>query len=392
MTHPLKFDYLLLITVLLITVIGVSIVFSASSFKAKERYGDSSFYLKKQLVRVFIGLALMLVFFYIDYHDLQKLSWLMLLISLVLLIYVFINGARLNGSRRSFNLMGFMFQPSEAAKYSLILFISDYLARRQKEIKEFANGLLPALIVTGVLLLPILLEPDLGTSILILVIAGILLFVGGANLWHLFSIGALGLGTAAMLISSIAYQKSRFFQFVDAVRGMREPPWQVVQSLICFANGGFWGVGLGNSRQKYHFLPQPFTDFIYSILAEELGLIGAVFVLLLFMVLLWRGISIALNAPDSQGRFLAIGITSAILLYAFTSIAIVTNLFPITGIPLPFISYGGSAMMMNFMAVGILLNISSQCFGKPAAVKIRVTHQKRNYSKYRVNKNRARRK
>lgn len=389
--RALRFDIILLITVLLLVSIGIALVFSASSFKAKERFGDSTFYLKGQLIRVLIGLTLMVIFYFIDYHDLQKHAWLLLLISLVCLIYVFVDGARLNGSRRSFSIVGFMFQPSEAARYSLILFVSYFLARNQDVIEDFKNGILPVLIVTGVMVVPIILEPDLGTSLLILLVVFIMLFVAGARIWQLFALGSTALGFAALLVTNISYQKVRFIQFVESVRGMREPPWQVVQSLICFANGGFWGVGLGNSRQKYHFLPQPFTDFIYSILAEEVGLIGAGFVLLLFLILLWRGISIAVNAPDSQGRFLAVGITASITLYAFVSVAIVTNLFPITGIPLPFISYGGSAMMMNLIAIGILMNISSQQQGAPRKRATRVMHRKRSYSAYRMNKSKVRR-
>lgn len=360
MNRNVKFDFLLLIIVLLLVVTGISMIYSASNFKAKERFGDSNFFLKKQLVRVFIGLFFMVVLYYVDYHDLQRLSWLLLLITFFLLLYVLANGIKINGSRRSIYLMSFVFQPSEAAKYALIIFLSWFLVQKGKRIQDFANGLLPALIIIGIMVLPILLEPDLGTATLIFAVACIILFVSGVNLYHLMGLGFSALATITIILTNFSYQKSRLFMFIDTVRGVREPPWQVLQSLICFANGGFWGVGLGNSKQKLHFLPQPFTDFIFSIVTEETGFIGAFILLLLFLAFLWRGIWIALNAPDKQGKLLAVGITSSIILYAFASVAIVTNILPITGIPMPFVSYGGSALIMNLVGVGILLNISSQ--------------------------------
>ena len=360
MKPQIKFDILLLLSVVLLVVIGTAMIYSASSFKAEEQFGDSNYFLKKQLLRLFIGLVLMIIFFHIDYHDLQKLSWVLLIFSILLLIYVLFNGLKINGSRRSFEIMNFVFQPSELAKYVLIIFLSYFISIKGKRIREFNNGLFPALLVIAVILMPILLEPDLGTAIIILTIAGILLFVGGSNLYHLSAISIFSVGAIAFVLANFNYQRARLIAFIDTVRGEIDPPWQVLQSLICFANGGLWGLGLGNSRQKLHFLPQPFTDFIFSIISEEAGFIGGTIVLFLFLVIMWRGIWIALNAPDKQGMLLAVGITSSITIYAFTSAAIAVNLLPITGIPMPFISYGGSSLVMNLIAIGILLNISTQ--------------------------------
>ncbi|MBD3290908.1 hypothetical protein GF337_19025, partial [candidate division KSB1 bacterium] len=313
---------------------------------------------------------LMIIFFHIDYHDLQKLSWVLLLVSVLFLIYVLLKGIKINGSRRSFEIMNFVFQPSEMAKYVLIIFLSYFISIKGKRIREFSNGLFPALLIIAFVLIPILLEPDLGTAIIILTIAGIMLFVGGSNLYHLSSISIFSVGAIAFVLANFQYQRARLLTFINTVRGEIDPPWQVLQSLICFANGGLWGLGLGNSKQKLHFLPQPFTDFIFSIISEEAGFIGATIVLSLFIVVLWRGTWIALNAPDKQGMLLAVGITSAITIYAFISVAIAVNLLPITGIPMPFISYGGSSLVMNLMAIGILLNISTQTKRRKRGINI----------------------
>lgn len=388
MKPQIKFDILLLLSVLLLIVIGTAMIYSASSFKAEEQFGDSNYFLKKQLLRIFIGLVLMIIFFHIDYHDLQKLSWVLLIFSTLLLIYVLFKGLKINGSQRSFEIMNFVFQPSELAKYVLIIFLSYFITVKGNRIREFNNGLFPALLIIAMVLIPILLEPDLGTAIIILTITGILLFVGGSNLYHLSAISIFSVGAIAFVLANFSYQRARLFAFIDTVRGQIDPPWQVLQSLICFANGGLWGLGLGNSKQKLHFLPQPFTDFIFSIISEEAGFIGGTIVLFLFLVILWRGIWIALNAPDKQGMLLAVGITSSITIYALTSVAIAVNLLPITGIPMPFISYGGSSLVMNLIAIGILLNISTQTKQGKRIEQIisQSTSRKTVKSKYKVNK------
>ena len=368
MNRQVKFDYLLLIVVLLLIVIGIAMIYSASSFKAEEHFGDSNYFLKKQLIRVLLGLILMVIFFNVDYHNLQKLSWLIFLGTLLLLVYVLIGGIKINGSRRSIYLVSFVFQPSEAAKYALILFLSSFLAQKGKRIREFTNGLLPALLVISITVILILLEPDLGTAIILFSIACIMLFASEVNLLHLSALGLSSLAVISIALANFSYQRRRLLSFIDTIRGIKEPSWQIMQSLISFSNGGFWGVGLGNSKQKLHFLPQPFTDFIYSIISEETGFVGAFIVMLLFLVFLWRGTWIALNAPDQSGKLLAIGITASISIYAFASVAIAINLVPITGISLPFISYGGSSLLMNSIGVGILLNISRQIKNKPVSI------------------------
>lgn len=356
----LKFDVLLLMVILLLAVIGTAAVYSASYFKAREDHGNSHYFLGRQLIRLALGVALLLIFMRVDYHLLQKFAPIILLITFLVLVYVLLGGNLYKGSRRSLSLVGFVFQPSEFAKYALVLFLSTYLVRKGDRLKHFNDGLMPTLIIIALIIVPILLEPDLGTGVIIFVICCIVIFVAGASLYHLAGLSFIAVTIVAFLLTAFPYQKARLFKFVDSVRGVIDPPWQVSQSLISFGNGGIWGVGLGNSRQKLHFLPQPFTDFIFSIIGEEAGLIGCTMLLLFMLIFMWRGIWIALHAPDKEGQLLAVGITASIIVYAIFNAGIALNILPVTGITMPFISYGGSSLIVHLMAMGILLNISAQ--------------------------------
>ena len=360
MKNGFKFDVLLLMVILLLAVIGTAAVYSASYFKASEDYGNSHYFLGKQLIRLVMGIILMLIFMHIDYHTLQKFAPIVLLITFFVLVYVLVGGNLYKGSRRSFSLAGFVFQPSEVAKYALVLFLSAFLVKKGDRIKNFNDGLLPALLIVAFIILPILLEPDLGTGVIIFVICCIVIFVAGASMYHLSGLSFTAITTVAFLLTIFPYQKARLFKFINSVRGAIDPPWQVTQSLISFGNGGLWGVGLGNSRQKLHFLPQPFTDFIFSIIGEEVGLIGCTILFLFMLIFMWRGIWIALHAPDKEGQLLAVGITASIIVYAIFNAGIALNVLPITGITMPFISYGGSSLVVHLVAMGILLNISTQ--------------------------------
>lgn len=369
MRNGLKYDVLLVIIVLLLAVIGTAAVYSASYFKAREEYGNSHYFLGKQLMRLALGIGLMILFMRTDYHRLQKYAPIILLITFVALIYVLIDGNFYKGSRRSFSILGFVFQPSELAKYALVIFLSAFLVKKGERIRNFSDGLLPALIIVLAIVFPILVEPDLGSGVIIFIICGVVIFTAGASLYHLAALSFAALSGVAFLITVFPYQKVRLFKFINSVLGRIEPPWQVSQSLISFANGGILGVGLGNSRQKLHFLPQPFTDFIFSIIGEEVGLIGCVLLLALFLMLMWRGLWIAIHAPDKEGQLLAVGVTASIVIFAFFNAGIALNLLPVTGVTMPFISYGGSSLIMHFMGVGILLNISWQARNGKVAVK-----------------------
>lgn len=379
-----KIDYVLLIIVMLLAVFGTAAIYSASSFKAKESYGNSHYFLGKQFFRLCLGILLMIVFLHIDYHWLQQVSPIILLVTWLLLLYVLFGGSYFKGSRRSIPIMGFVFQPSEMARYALVIFLSMFLVKKGERLQSFNDGLLPTLFIVVLMVVPIVLEPDLGTSILTMIVAVIVIFIGGASLYHLASLSVLAITGLGFIVSIFPYQKVRLLRFIDAVRGATDPPWQVLQSLISLGNGGLWGVGLGNSRQKLHFLPQPFTDFIFSIIGEEIGLIGCTFLLLLVLAFLWRGLWIAIHAPDRQGMLLAVGVTASIVVYAFFNAGIAVNLLPVSGITMPFISYGGSSLIVNFIAIGILLNISSSA-RKPnygGSVAAGKNYIARSYSKF----------
>jgi cell division protein FtsW len=357
-----KIDFVLLIVILVLVFSGLIMIYSASSFKAQKSFQDSHFYLKKHFFRLIMGLALMILAMHIDYHFIQKIAPYIFLFALVLLVYVLINPADsgMTGTRRWMRMGGMNFQPSEFAKYALVIFLSVFLSRKESVLDNFTQGLLPAIIFISVIIVPVLLEPNLGTAFLIMLIATALLIIAGAKIKHIALLGLSALGMITIFVRNIGYQKARLLMFLDQVRGIEKPVWQVKQSLISLGNGGLTGVGLGNSKQKLHFLPQPFTDFIYSILGEELGFLGALLVAMLFMVFFLRTIRIAVKAPDRAGMFLAIGIGLSVMIYFLFNAGVASNLLPITGIPMPFFSYGGSSLVMNLFAVGILLNISSQ--------------------------------
>jgi cell division protein FtsW len=250
------------------------------------------------------------------------------------------------------------FQPSELAKYTLIFYLAGNLTKPDIDPENFVDGLLPQLILIGAVVLGVAMEPDLGTALAIATVALVMLFVSGAKLGHLFFVVFGAVLSAVSMLWRVAYQRGRVESFVESIFGNAEPAWQVRQSLIALGNGGVFGIGLGQSKQKLLFLPDPFTDFIMAIVGEELGLIGTLTVVLLFFIVIWRGFHIAHRAPDRAGKLTAIGITSAIGLYAFVNTGVVTHILPTTGIPLPFVSYGGSALMMNLFGIGVLLNIS----------------------------------
>lgn len=360
--HFSRLDFPMLIIVLILVVIGLIMIYSASSFKAQTTYDDSHFFLKRHLVRLVLGLALMFLAMLIDYHIIQKFAPIIYLVAFICLIYVLINptDSLLKGTRRWTELFGVMFQPSEFSKYALIIFLSVFLSRKEHVLDNFVDGLLPALLLIGLIVVPVLIEPNLGTAFLLVLISISLLIVAGARKQHMAIIAISTLGMITLFVRNIVYQKKRLLMFINTLRGLEKPVWQVKQSLISLGNGGFLGTGLGNSKQKLHFLPQPFTDFIYSILGEELGFIGAFLVAFLFLLFFWRAIRIAKNAPDRAGMFLAFGIGITIFYYFLFNAGVAANLLPISGIPMPFISYGGSAFVMNLIAVGILLNISTQ--------------------------------
>ncbi len=353
-------DLTLLTAVMVLLLFSICFIYTASSARAERLYDDSAFFLKRQLQRVVIALVIMVFVVRVDYHRILRYSPLAYWSALALLVFLLFapESWMIRGSRRWLMLGPVQFQPSEFAKFALIFYLAANLTRPEAVPENFVDGVLPQLIRIGAVVLAVVMEPDLGTALVIAAVAFIMLFVAGARLGQLLFFILAGALATASLLWRVAYQRGRVESFVETVFGDVEPTWQVRQSLISLGNGGVLGVGLGQSKQKLLFLPDPFTDFIMAIVGEELGLIGTLAVILLFFIVIWRGFHIAHRAPDRVGKLTAIGVTTAIGLYALVNAGVVTHLLPTTGIPLPFVSYGGSALIMNLIGIGVLLNIS----------------------------------
>lgn len=351
-------DILLFFATLLLISIGIIMVFSASYYDTLEK--DPYFYLRKQLKWALIGLIAMIMMMRINYYRLKPYTNIAFYGTIILLVLVFIPGIGFDvkGSYRWINLGFINLQPSEVMKLALVLFFSKSLSNPGTRLHNFFDELGPyllALLVIGTL---IMLEPDLGTILAICITAFILLYAAGMRWIHIILLGTTGILGVIGLIVQATYRLNRIIGFLDPWAHASEEGYQLINSLYALGSGGLFGMGLGNSRQKLDFLPEQQTDFIFAILGEELGFVGAFLVILLFFFIAWRGYRIALSCPDAFGSYLAIGITSTIVFQAFINMAVVTGLLPITGISLPFISYGGSSLLFSMLGMGILLNIS----------------------------------
>lgn len=354
------FDLWIFITILLLLAIGVSMVYSASSYYALRKFGSKEYYLIRQLIWSTIGVFVMLFVSRLDYKRLSRLSPILVLVSMVLLILVIIPGigSRVNGSWRWFNFGFASFQPSEMAKLSIILFFSFTLSKKSEKLQYFWKGLVPYLLIVGVFDFFLIKEPHFSGMILISSVAVIILFCAGAKVWHFALLALPTIPTIIYFVVNEEYRLKRFLTFLDPFEDPTDSGYQIVNSIYAIGSGGLFGKGIGQSIQKNLYIPEPHTDFIFSVVAEELGFIGAVTVLLLFMVIIWRGIRIAMHAPDMLGSLIAIGITSLIAVQVIVNVAVVTSSMPVTGMPLPFFTYGGSSLAFLLVGIGILLNIS----------------------------------
>ncbi|HDX9589418.1 TPA: stage V sporulation protein E [Bacillus pseudomycoides] len=353
-------DFILIIVTLLLLTVGMVMVYSASAVWASYKMGDSFFFAKRQLLFAGLGVVAMFFIMRIDYWVWRTYSKLILLICFVLLILVLIPGIGLvrGGARSWIGIGAFSIQPSEFMKFAMIIFLAKFLSEKQKMITSFKQGLLPSLSFVFVAFGMIMLQPDLGTGTVMVGTCIVMIFVSGARIFHFAMLGLIGVAGFVGLIASAPYRIKRITSYLDPWADPLGSGFQIIQSLLAIGPGGLFGLGLGQSRQKFLYLPEPQTDFIFAILSEELGFIGGSFVLLLFSLLLWRGIRVALGAPDLYGTFLAVGIVAMIAIQVMINIGVVTGLMPVTGITLPFLSYGGSSLTLMLMAVGVLLNIS----------------------------------
>lgn len=350
----------ILLAVIMLTSVGILMILSASSIRALQDYGDLFYFFRRQLIFIVSGFFLMFIFSHIDYRRYLRHSRKLVLFSLILLLLVLfpVFGETVHGSRRWLNLGFFNFQPSEFTKLAVVIYLSSYICRKERRLQSFKQGILPPMIVVSTMFVLISLQPDMGTAITLFLVAILLLILGGIKLTHLFVIGLPGSIFLAYYITRADYRINRILTFIDPWRDPRGAGYHIIQSLLALGSGGITGVGPGGSRQKFLYLPEPGTDFIFAIIGEELGFLGASFVIILFAYLAYAGIKISLNAPDLFGSILASGITIMIIVQVFVNIGAVTSLLPVTGITLPFISYGGSSLLIMMTAVGILLNIS----------------------------------
>lgn len=358
--NPVKgsVDYPFLLVVILLMSFGLLMLFSAGNAKAYSMYGDSLRFLKEQLRGVLIGGAAMVVLMNFDYHRLGKLSFGLLAFSGFLLVLVLIPGLGTTSNGATRWLFGF--QPSEIAKFAIILFFAFSISKNQDILSDFWHGFFPYLVVLGVFVVLLYFEPHFSCIILMSFSAMLLLFVGGAEWKHLGLVCGAGVGMIAVMILAEPYRLKRIISFMDPFADVQGSGWQIVQSLYAIGSGGLFGVGLGQSRQKYQSLPEPQNDFVFSVLAEELGLLGVILLVALFIFLIVRGTKIALKAPDLFGTLLVTGIVGIITVQALINIAVVTASMPVTGMPLPFFSFGSTALMMTLAEMGIVLSVSKQ--------------------------------
>lgn len=355
-------DYQFLGVVLVLLAFGLIMILSASSpvaYASSSTNNNSFYYFNKQLMWAVIGGVAMFFTANYDYRNLRRWSRAALIGSFLLLVLVLIPGIGVvvNDARRWIQIGPINFQPSEVAKFGVVLFFAASLSKNYKVLKKF-GGLAVYLVILGIFAGVIMLEPHFSCTMLILSSAAIMLFVAGAEWKHIISLAVPAVVGVVAMVAAAPYRMARVTTFLDPFKDIRGEGWQIVQSLYAIGSGGIFGAGIGQSRQKYLNIPEPQNDFIFSIICEELGLIGAILVIALFAFLIYRGIKIAVNAPDLFGTLLTVGIISLIAMQALVNIAVVTSSMPVTGMPLPFFSYGGTALAITMAEMGVVLNVS----------------------------------
>lgn len=354
-------DLVLIIVTLSLLAIGLIMVYSASAIWATYKFeGDSFYFVKRQMLFAFVGVIAMFFIMNVDYWTWRTWSKVIIIVCFVLLVIVLVPGIGMarNGSRSWIGVGAFSIQPSEFMKLAMIAFLAKFLAERQKLITSFKKGLLPSLGMVFLAFGLIMLQPDLGTGTVMIGTCIVMIFISGARVSHFVLLGLIGVAGFVGLILSAPYRMKRITSFLNPWEDPLGSGFQIIQSLYAIGPGGLFGLGLGQSRQKFFYLPEPQTDFIFAILSEELGFIGGTLVILLFALLLWRGIRIALGAPDLYGSLIAVGIIAMVAIQVMINIGVVIGLMPVTGITLPFLSYGGSSLTLMLIAIGVLLNIS----------------------------------
>ncbi len=352
-------DFTLLITIILLLGVGLVMLLSASSPSALADTGDSYYYFKRQLIFAVLGVIAMFAISKIDYRFYNKFYIHAYVVSLILLAAVLLIGTESNGAQRWIYITETLsFQPSEIVKFLIIVFYAGILVKNRDELPKFKNGFLKhffwVLPIIGLLLL----QPHFSASVVILGIVVVMMLVAGCKFRHFLTAGSILIPIVIVLVVLEPYRLQRVLTFLDPWQDATDTGWQVIQSLYAIGSGGLFGVGLGDSTQKYLYIPEPHNDFIFSIIGEELGFLGCTLIIILFAVFIWRGILIAMKSPDMFGSLMAIGITALIAIQVIINIAVVTSSMPATGMPLPFFSYGGTALFIILCEMGVLLNIS----------------------------------
>jgi cell division protein FtsW len=374
MARTLKSDRTLFVLTLLLVGVSVVMVYSASSVQAMNRHQNPYYFLYKQLAWAVVGFVAMFAAMRFDYHRLRNpaVIWTLIGVTTCALLMVFLS-PRINGTQRWLYFKVFSLQPSELAKLSVILFAAAVLERRMHRIGDVVYALAPVALLTMVFAGLVILEPDFGTAVSIVMIAVALMYAAGLRYWHLATVVIVMAPVATLLIVLKAYRLKRVLAFLNPEDTKLGDGFQLYQSLLAIGSGGAIGRGLGASVQKLFYLPEAHTDFIFSIIGEDLGLVGTTVILAAFALLAWRGLRVALLAPDRFGSLIAIGVTMMIAVQAMLNITVVTGLAPTKGLPLPFVSNGGSSLLINMIAMGVLLNISQQSSATASASVPRAT-------------------
>ncbi|VAW36035.1 Cell division protein FtsW [hydrothermal vent metagenome] len=352
-------DRTLIISTFLLVASGVVMVYSTSFVVAMKKFGDEYFFVKKHVAFAIIGLVLFVVFSRIPYHLYKKLTYPILIGSVILLACLFVPGVghKVGGATRWIRVMGITFQPSELAKVAVIIFLAYSLEAKQGVIKSFSLGFLPNILIPGIVIAMIMVQPDFGSAVTLSLMVFILCFVGGVSALHLTGLLAMVVPALYVVVAHFGYMTQRMLTYIDPWKDPYGAGFQIIQSFLAFGSGGVWGLGLGEGRQKLFYLPEAHTDFIFSVIGEELGLIGVGVVIFLYAVFFVSGLMVALRAKDLFGTYLALGLTLLITLQAMINMAVVMGVLPSKGLPLPLISYGGSSLVMSLVAVGIILNV-----------------------------------
>jgi cell division protein FtsW len=353
-------DPVLLAITLILALVGVVMVYSASAVVAGIRLHDSWYFLKRQLAWLGVGLLLMHVVSRLDYGIWRKLAIPLLLLTTTLLVLVLVPslGSAAKGARRWLHVGPINVQPAELTKFVVVMYLAAYVSKKQDRLTEFARGLLPPLIILASLSALVLLEPDLGTVVVMGLVVVTMLFLAGARIKHLGLLALCSLPTVAALILGSPYRRRRVIEYLYGAKDPTGAGYQINQSFLAFGSGGPFGVGLGEGKQKLFFLPEAHTDFVLALIGEELGLVGSATIVLLFGLFVLKGFQVAGRARNQFGRHLAMGITMLIGMQALVNVGVVTGLLPTKGLTLPFVSYGGSSLVANLLGVGILLSIS----------------------------------